>query len=420
MVVNADRPAHPFARMLHGPLLIAVVVVGLSASTPRAAHSADGDPPLRVFASRHYHIHTDLPREQVVPYGRHMDAIYQRYQKRFADFDPRDDKPMPLYLFRTRAAYEAFLDAHGIDAQNSGGMFFVNRSVAGLATWTEGKSRSRTLGVLQHEGFHQFAWRHIGPGVPVWANEGLAQYFEDAILVRGKMTVGLAGSHKVLTVRSAIASGQVVPVADLLAMDGKQWGDTLRDDPARAELLYAQAWSIAYFLIHGDDGRYRAAFGRFLRMVSEGLEAAEAYRRAFGSSDTYSLERAWLRYAEAQETDPLSTAAYRLEFLGAALRFMVEKGEPLPRDMDALRATLTAREFSLTRSSHHVTDTLTATDASLFTYSRTTGAVAEFEMLASSRDDLPPRISAPGISPAPTLIWSRDDAERLVMDIEYR
>ncbi len=415
---------YPATRWVHRFLLLAVVGIGLTTSAPQSAQSAASEdrvgPKLEVFASRHYHIHTDLPRRDVVPFGQHMDAIYERYRQRFADFNTHDQTPMPLYLFRARADYEAFLQRHDLNGHNSGGMFFVTKDIVGLATWTEGKSRSQTLAVLQHEGFHQFAWRHIGPNIPVWVNEGLAQYFEDAILVRDRMTLGLAGSRRVQAVRGAIASGDVMPVAALLAMTPQQWGGILREDPARSELLYAQAWSIAYFLIHADGGKYRAAFGTYLQLLSKSQDASQAYARAFGSSDVSKLEKAWLAYAAKQEPDPLSTATYRLEFIGTAMRFLEEQGEPLPDSIEALQQTLVSRGFAVTRTTHHITDTAEAADASMFTYDRPNGSAAAFQLLAASRSDLPPRVIATGLQPEPVLTWSRDANDQLVMDIIYR
>ncbi|NBC11141.1 MAG: DUF1570 domain-containing protein [Planctomycetes bacterium] len=410
--------------LLRAPLLLAVVLLALTASQapPRAEAEAAGArfPGLRVFASAHYHIHTDLPRAAVVPIGRHMDAIHEQYTQRFAAFKTRDRAPMPLYLFRTKATYHAFLAAHDLASDHSGGMFFVTPRVSGLATWVEGNSRSRTLSVLQHEGFHQFAWRHLGPGLPVWVNEGLAQYFEDAILIDGRLALGLANAGRVQRVREALEADEALKLSALFALTPERWGNTLREEPDRADLLYAQAWSVAYFLIHADDGRYRRAFGRYLELLAGQHDPEHAFATAFGVATLDGMERAWRRFAQQQEPDPVSTAAQRLEFIGTALRYLHENRQPSPRSIAALRDHLRSRGFSVSRTSHGVSQTLNAADEKLFTFTRPGGATAPFVMLEASRDDLPPRVTAPGLRPEPTLVWSRDDNGQLVQDLTYR
>ena len=64
--------------------------------------------------------------------------------------------------------------------------------------------------MLQHEGFHQFAFNHIGEALPTWINEGLAQYFEDAIIVGDKMTTGLANARRVEQVKQALEDGRAM------------------------------------------------------------------------------------------------------------------------------------------------------------------------------------------------------------------
>ena len=167
------------------PGLTAAQPTEVSQSPTRQRIVAVGNPAddLQVFASHHYHIHTNLSREETVPFGRHMDAVFAQYERRFADYTERHAGLMPLYLFRHQDEYLDFMRHHGIDATGSGGMFFVTHSIRGLATWAHGHSRSQTLRTLQHEGFHQFAWNHLGPNLPTWMNEGLAQYFEDAVIL---------------------------------------------------------------------------------------------------------------------------------------------------------------------------------------------------------------------------------------------
>ena len=121
-------------------------------------------PPLTRYTSRQYTIYTNLDREETKEFAAHMDAVFSEYKRRFANFTQHDHKAMDLYLFRTQDQYQQFLAEHDINAANTGGMFFIQEDLRGLATWTADKSRTQTFEVLlQHEGFHQFAFAYIGP-----------------------------------------------------------------------------------------------------------------------------------------------------------------------------------------------------------------------------------------------------------------
>ena len=74
----------------------------------------------------------------------------------------------------------------------------------------------------------------------------------------------------------------------------------------------------------------------------------------------------------------------------------------------------------LIRKTHGLTIEMAATDPDLYRYQRHDGSTGQFRLLEATRNDLPPRITAPGLRPEPTLVWSRDADGKLVQDIEYR
>lgn len=379
-------------------------------------------PELRIFRSKHYRIHTTLSKQETVPYGRHMDAIYEQYQERFSSFKSKQIDPMPLYLFKTEQQYDRFLAEHDLDGAHSGGMFFVTHQLEGLATWTDARSRRRTFEVLQHEGFHQFAWHAIGPKLPVWLNEGLAQYFESAIITDGRMSLGITRTLKIEKMRNAIDAKENLPLNQLIRITGEQWAKTLRKTPDHSSLLYAQAWSVTYFLIHGQDGKNKTKLAEYLRRLSEGERADQAMLMAFGPGGLADLENDWRAYALKQHPNNVAQATERLEFLGTGLRLLAEQGEDMPQDLGELQDSLQRYGFKLRRREMGITRNLSAEHAELFQFSKDSNGdeQRDFVLLKSATTGLPPTITAPGLEPAPTLIWYRDADGKLVQDIAYR
>jgi len=385
------------------------------------AGPAHAQPTLDTFNSQHYTVHTNLPWPQSKALAQHMDQVFDEYRRRFsgADFKPRAAGLMPLYLLDDRSDYIQLLGRAGINATNSSGMFFIQPNLRGLATWAGDRPTSETLSVLQHEGFHQFAYNYIGPDLPIWVNEGLAEYFEDGILVDGRMTLGLANAIRINSVQHALEDGTVVPFAALMGHTQTSWSDVLARDLRSASLLYDQSWSIVYFLIHADGQRYRQPFQRYLGLVATGMKSQPAFRRAFGAASYGPFRQRWEAFARQQQPDPMSTALTRMRFLGAGLAFLMERGERSPTSVRDLQQRLAAINFTLTLTTHGHQRTLRARDPELFTYQRDDGPPVSFRLLEAARFDQPKRVTAPGLTPEPVLVWSFDRRGNLVSDIAY-
>lgn len=403
-------------------LLLLLLCLIVPVSTPARADDAlrfEPTPTLTIYRSKHYRIFTNLSQRETVPFGRHMDALFDQYDKRFRGLGEKSIERMPLYLFKSEQQYDRFLQEHDIDATHSGGMFFVTHKLQGLATWVDARSRRKTFEVLQHEGFHQFAWHAIGPSLPVWLNEGLAQYFEYAVLDEdGRMSLGLTSRSRIERVKQAINQNDTLPIATLMRVTGEQWAGVLRRSPDRANLLYAQSWSLAYFLIHGDEGLHQPALIDYLKRLSRGDRAEDALLMAFGKDGLDALAKDWQRFALSQQPDDVAEASERLGFLGTGLRLLAEQGDAMPEDLESLRQTLQDRGFKIRLSEMGVTRDFAAGNDALYRYTRSTGQ-RDFVLLTPEQAGLPPRITAPGLDPEPTLIWYRDDDGKLVHDITY-
>ncbi|BAM02785.1 hypothetical protein PSMK_06260 [Phycisphaera mikurensis NBRC 102666] len=390
-------------------LALALVLLAAAPSAPPAAAAGlvpDAAAPLSLYRSRHYLVHTDLPRAEAAPLGLHLDAVYDDLERRFEGFGTgRSRAPLDVYLFRHAAGYHAYLKSRGVAADHSGGMFFSGgpRGDA-LATWVSGRDPAATRAVLQHEGFHQFAAARLGQ-LPHWVNEGLAQYYEDAPLVNGRLFVGELNAERLAGVRSALIRGTAWPLPTLLRAEGRTWIDLLHRDPDRSRTLYAQSWSLVYFLIHAENGRYREAFLNYLRQLSLGQNADTALRTAFGITDASAMQGRWAAWLAGAAPPPVSEAAQRLEFLGQALAYHRREGWPMPRDLETLERTLVRRGFTLRRLGEDGELVFDAGDARLYGYVTPAGGHRRFVLLEAAGRGQPPRIAAVGLSPEPVLEW---------------
>jgi len=388
-------------------------------STREAAAQSGGA--LRSFRTRQYEVFTNLPDAEAKPLAQHMDRVFTEYADRLRGFAAKDSRPVRLYLFDTNENYHAALLAKGFDARNTGGVFFRTRDETALATFVRGQDRRRMLHTLQHEGFHQFAHQRIGDTMPQWANEGLAEYFGEGLLVGRSMETGLAPASRLKRVREAIGAGKVFPFAEMLTMSNAEWNGRLSGGDLRASLMYDQAWAMAHFLVHAERGRYARPFEEFLKALAQGLQAEQAFERAFKTKDFKAFERLWMEYMlEDIQADPLSTAKERLEFMGHGIKALHAEGVPIG-SVGAIQAEMKRRGFVLTRTEGGAVSEFRADDDDLFRApapDRGRGQSSISLVLPKDRRE-PPGVVVEGLRTTAELVWERDAAGEWTFDVVF-
>lgn len=332
-------------------LMILLCALGVTASSLVAAQPR-GTVDLSRLKSRHYDIVTDLPRDEALAFGRHMDIVFAEFTKRLRGFGVRNATPMTLYLMSDQDAYMRLLAGFGINGTNSGGMFFWGGDASGLATFVRGRDRATVLATLQHEGFHQFAYLRISDELPIWVNEGLAEWFGEALIVSGKLRLGLAPSSRVAALRIARERRDLMTLESFLKMTSREWSNNLRSGSPRGWTQYDQAWSVVHFLIEADDGKYAGMLLDYLKACQQGLGTDQAIERAFKSRDLTQFERRYLDWLTTDlEPDPISSANEQLEVLSQAALELHRRGLR-PASLDEFKSLTLRSSLAATRFEH--------------------------------------------------------------------
>jgi hypothetical protein len=243
---------------------------------------------LRSFRTEHYTVHTDLSPALAADMGEELEFAYTEFTRRLSMFEDTYAAQQSrgvrfdVYLFTSRADYLQFTEGA---YPNSGGIFMSRKRA--LAVYLEDQGRQEMRKTLRHEAFHQFAHEKIGPGLPVWVNEGLAQLFEEGIRVDGELRIGQVTPERLRQLQHDLKSGVLVPFETLLKFDDEAWGQTLADH-GRAATQYTQAWAMVHFLIYAVDSAdrplYRDRFNAMLREIASGRNGWAAYTGQFGKN----------------------------------------------------------------------------------------------------------------------------------------
>jgi hypothetical protein len=215
---------------------------------------------MRKYETRYYTLYSDLDVETVREAALRVTRMAQHYHDRVKGLGRTIRRRLPFYLFRRKADYRA---AGGLPG--SAGLYAGDRLMA-LA------SGSNVWHVVQHEGFHQFVHRAIGGRMPIWLNEGLAEYFGHAEWTGDDFISGAIPRSFKSRVDRLIRQGRLKPFGKMLTMTNQEWSARL--DRAN----YDQAWAMVHFLIHAENGKYRDALGKMISDISRGADPTKSFQ----------------------------------------------------------------------------------------------------------------------------------------------
>jgi hypothetical protein len=140
--------------------------------------------------------------------------------------------------------------------------------------------------------FHELTHLVIGnamAGVPLWLNEGLAEFYSTFTLMNGgkRAQIGLPIPEHLHTLNGSIP--QSLPT--LLTVDMQS---PLYNEGARVSTFYAESWALTHMLINGRPSRADALV-TYLTRLREGAPAARTWEEIFGTARTEQDFRVYVR-----------------------------------------------------------------------------------------------------------------------------
>ena len=253
-----------------------------------------------VISTAHYRIYTTVSdAEQLEKIPAFLESAYQKYMAFLPSADS-DEEPLNMYLFERRSEWESYT------RQNTGPLAKVYLKIQAGAYSHDSTcvayllERYHTLGVLAHEGFHQFSSRRLGHRIPAWMEEGLACNFEAHFWRAGKAVFSPdLNEFRVSALKKALRNDSLFSLPELLGM---QAGDAVDLPPEKTATFYAEAWALTRFLQEGQRGKYRQAFRQLLDDAAAGDNLADRGQavqifQSYFKEDINTLSDEFLQYA---------------------------------------------------------------------------------------------------------------------------
>jgi tetratricopeptide (TPR) repeat protein len=145
--------------------------------------------------------------------------------------------------------------------------------------------------VLYHEYTHFLVQLNYGT-LPIWLNEGLAEFYGHTRIGEKEVIVGQASPTQLLLLRDS----KLLPLDSVF---GAGHDSPLYNEANKATVFYAECWVIVHYLMLSNHASHAGEVPEYLRLVlAEGVNPVEAAHRAFG--DPAALTKAIEDYAHGQ------------------------------------------------------------------------------------------------------------------------
>lgn len=211
-----------------------------------------------------------------------MNAMLTQYEKFFHNWSGKSGARVVVfdnpYDFRRYASNSVSMTHAGLAGychfmtDEAGNQFYELVTYQDASLWR----------VLAHEGFHQFVGYELGQQIPMWLNEGMAQYFETSFITGTRFNVGQVSRNKLALAQYLILNKKAPPLAQLI-----QWDRTTFY--ANANVAYPMSWALVSYLLNSNNDRFdQSQFRRYLQDLKLGKDDLTSFQKHFGrNSDSW-------------------------------------------------------------------------------------------------------------------------------------
>jgi hypothetical protein len=249
----------------------------------------DLPPTFKPYPLKYHVMVSDLDLEANLEAAARIESMSEEYWRRTKSFGGAIKAKMPVYITKDKSLYQQMTGSKGTAGlyryTNVRGSLYICADIRGMDVWE----------IAQHECWHQFVHMSIGGNVPIWVNEGLAQYFAYAEWTGDSFLTGMIPNRQLDRVRKLFDAGKMKSIKDVIAPGNDDWWRSSISS-------YDQAWSMCYFLVHSDES-LQNAFGKYISLCSKRVPWATAFAKCFGT-DLEGFEKQWTEYWASMPENP--------------------------------------------------------------------------------------------------------------------
>jgi tetratricopeptide (TPR) repeat protein len=186
--------------------------------------------------------------------------------------------PTTVIVFRDEASFLPFKPLYRGRPANVAGYFQPGDDVNYIAMSLDSGERDPYA-----TAFHEYVHLHLRdsvPGIPLWLNEGLAEFYGSLQFSSGQALLGAPISPYIRLLRNR----EMLPLTTLFSIGSNS---PHYNEQEKSGIFYGESWALVHYLMlgaGGPGGNRQEQFKQFLQLVSRGDDTDKALRAAFGTS----------------------------------------------------------------------------------------------------------------------------------------
>jgi hypothetical protein len=174
-------------------------------------------------------------------------------------------------VIRMPATPQEYLAYVGSDYSWTGGLWAPDRKELLIRPVVEGSSQEKKRGLFRrafHEGFHQYAFYALDQAnSAMWFNEGMAQFFENAVIVNGR--VRIEEDPRAIDLLNAVLAKGDFDLNSFFQLSRDQFYCL---DESERETNYAMAWAVVYYLKKGFGADASSPYAGLLDLYASAMQ----------------------------------------------------------------------------------------------------------------------------------------------------
>ena len=240
--------------------------------------SAYAGPPQWLQAnSPHFTVISDAGEKQ----ARHVLAQLERMRWVFQTLYPKAniDPPEPIVVLagKNNKTFQSMEPAPYLakGSLHLAGYFLRTQDRNYVLLRLDAEEEEHPFATVYHEYTHlQFAG--AGEWMPLWLNEGIAEFFQNTQVREKDVLVGQPDSNDILYLRQQ----RLIPLPVLFKVDASS---PYYHEEQKGSVFYAEAWALTHFLQVTDREKGTHRLSEYLQLLSQHEDPLEAAEKAFGN-----------------------------------------------------------------------------------------------------------------------------------------
>jgi peptidase MA superfamily protein len=268
-------------RRLVRSLAFALIIVGLGQQPAQAKDT------WTTVRSRNFTLVGNASEKEIRGVANRMEQFRAVFALLFPTVSVNSPVPNTIIVFKSDSSFKPFKPN-----PNDAGYFQPGTDVNYIALTSERTSGDQPFRVIFHEYVHLMVNNAMGGTVPLWFNEGLAEYYStfDITQQNRRVLLGDLIDNHVLFLRDT----KFLPLRTLFAVDYKS---PYYNEGNKMNIFYAESWMFMHYLLQGDGQKHRPQLAKFVDLLRAGVKIEDAFQQGFeGSID--SVEKSFKAYIQ--------------------------------------------------------------------------------------------------------------------------